>query len=389
MDDSARNHSPPTGSPLPAYLKLHESAGELELELGGDWRNAARTPDGREIERRFAADAKPRVVKFSTAGVTSWDSRLLTFVLQTKELCAQHGSTFATETLPGSLRKLIALAEAVPETKDARRQVRKVGLVARFGEGGLTLWNAGKDILTFLGQCALAFLQLLRGKARFRWSDALVVMQETGAEALPIVMLINLLVGLILGFVGTVQLAGFGAVIYVADLVGIAMVREMGCMMTGIIMSGRTGAAFAAQLGTMKVNEEIDAFRVLGISPIEFLVLPRMVALFLMMPLLCGFADLMGILGGLLVTVAMHGLSVREYWHETVAAISMTNFVLGIVKGSFFGLLIAVTGCLRGVQCGSTAAAVGRAATSAVVLGITSIIVADAVFAVLCNVLGI
>jgi len=206
---------------------------------------------------------------------------------------------------------------------------------------------------------------------------------------LGIVALINFLMGLILAFVGVTELSQFGASIYTADLVAIATVREMACIMTGIIMCGRTGAAFAAQLGTMKVTQEIEALQTFGISPFEFLVLPRMLALILMIPLLCVFADLISIAGGFLVSTLMLDITPALYLHRTVAAISLANFLLGISKGAFFGVLVALTGCLRGMQCGTNAAAVGDATTSAVVTGITWIIASDGVFAVICNALNI
>ena len=152
-------------------------------------------------------------------------------------------------------------------------------------------------MLHFLGEVTLAFVKLVRMRARYRTADLFLIIQECGPQALPIVTLISFLVGVIMAFVGAVQLQQFGAQIYVADLVGIAVVRDMGAMMTGIIMAGRTGAAFAAKLGTMKVTQEIDALITLGFSPLEFLVLPRVIALCLMMPLLCLYSDLMGILG--------------------------------------------------------------------------------------------
>jgi phospholipid/cholesterol/gamma-HCH transport system permease protein len=216
-----------------------------------------------------------------------------------------------------------------------------------------------------------------------------LTLQQCGIQALPIVSLISLLVGLILAFVGAVQLMMFGAQIYVASLVGIAMVRVMGAIMTGIIMAGRTGAAFAAQLGTMQVNEEIDALKTLGISPMEFLVLPRMLALTLMMPLLCLYADLMGILGGLIVGVGMLDLSAVEYFNQTKASVTLTYFWIGLFHSAVFGVLVALAGCLRGLQCGRSASAVGDAATSAVVTGIVSIIVATAIITIMCNVLGV
>jgi phospholipid/cholesterol/gamma-HCH transport system permease protein len=214
-------------------------------------------------------------------------------------------------------------------------------------------------------------------------------MQASGSQALPIVSLISGLIGLILAFMGAIQLRQFGAQIYVADLVGIGMTREMGAVMTGIIMAGRTGAAFAAQLGTMQVNEEIDAYTTLGISPMEFLVLPRMLALVLMMPLLCMYADLMGILGGLVVATGMLDVSLVEYVNETRAAVSLTDVALGVVKSGLFGVLIALAGCLRGMQCGRSASAVGDAATSAVVTGIVFIIATDGLLAVITEAIGV
>jgi phospholipid/cholesterol/gamma-HCH transport system permease protein len=257
------------------------------------------------------------------------------------------------------------------------------------GEVALQKKSGVYHAVSFIGEAVLAGMNLIRGKAQFRWADAFVVMQEVGPEALGVVALINFLVGVILAFVGAVQLRQFGASIYVADLVAIGTVREMGCLMTGIILSGRTGAAFAAQLGTMKVNEEIDAFKTFGISPMEFLVMPRIVALLLMMPLLCVFADAIALLGGFVVSVSMLDVTWVEYFHRSVEAVNLSSFLLGIFKGGFFGILVAMTGCLRGIQCGNNAAAVGQAATSAVVAGITSIIAADGIFAVLCNALKI
>jgi phospholipid/cholesterol/gamma-HCH transport system permease protein len=230
----------------------------------------------------------------------------------------------------------------------------------------LAAWQGAWAMLGFIGEAILAGLRLATGQARFRRVDLVLFVQESGVQALGIVTLISFLIGLILAFMGAVQLRQFGAQIFVADLVGLGMTREMGCVMTGIIMAGRTGAAFAAQLGTMQVNEEIDALQTMGIPPMEFLVLPRMLALMLMMPLLCVYADLLGMLAGLLVDLG-----------------------LGLGKSVIFGALVALAGCLRGMQCGRSASAVGAAATSAVVSGIVWIIVADGLCAVLTNRLGL
>jgi phospholipid/cholesterol/gamma-HCH transport system permease protein len=244
-------------------------------------------------------------------------------------------------------------------------------------------------MLAFLGEATLSLGRFITGRAQFRWVDLWLVMQECGAEALPIVTLVSFLIGLIVAFVGAVQLVQFGAQIYVADLVGIAMIREMGAVMTGVIMAGRTGAAFAARIGTMKVTYEIDALTTMAISPIDFLVMPRLMALSLMMPLLCVYADLIGIIGGGVVAVALLDITVPQFMNELEYAITMTSFAIGIAKAAAFGVLIAIAGCLRGLQCGSDSAAVGEAATSAVVTAIVAMVVADGIFAVLCNVLDI
>jgi phospholipid/cholesterol/gamma-HCH transport system permease protein len=241
----------------------------------------------------------------------------------------------------------------------------------------------------FIGEACLTFARFFLGKARYRRIDLVLLLQECGAQALGIVTLINFLVGLILAFMGAVQLRQFGAQIYVADLVGLGMTREMGAIMTGVIIAGRTGAAFAAQLGTMQVNEEIDALITMGIPPMEFLVLPRMLALMLMMPLLCVFADLVGILAGLVVATGLLDLTLVEYVNETQKAVSLLDCGVGLFKSAVFGALIALAGCLRGMQCGRSAAAVGAAATSAVVTGIVWIIASDGVFAVLTERLGL
>ena len=222
----------------------------------------------------------------------------------------------------------------------------------------------------------------------FRGGDTWLIIQRAGAEALPIVTLINFLIGVILGFVGGMELQLFGASIYMADLVGIAMVRELGCIMTAIIMSGRTGAAFAAEIGSMKVNQEVDALRTLGFSPMEFLVMPRMLALILMMPLLTAYGNVMGMLGGGLLA-PLFGISFRQYYDRLIVAIDLTNYSAGITKALIFGVIVAGAGCMKGMQSGNSASAVGQATTSAVVTAITAVIAVDAVFAFLMGAPGL
>ena len=252
----------------------------------------------------------------------------------------------------------------------------------------MEIWSSIMSVADFTGQSVLSAGRFCTGKARFRSRDFWMVLQECGPSALPIVTLISFLIGLILAFVGNVQLASFGASLYVADLVGIAMVREMGVVMTAIIMSGRTGAAFAAHLGSMKANEEIDALQTFGFNPFDFLVLPRMLALIVMMPLLTIYANAVGILGGMLVGATV-GIPPILYWNETLVAVNLTNASLGIFKSVFFGAAIALSGCLQGMHAGNSSAAVGEATTRAVVTAITAVIVLDCAFAAIFTVLGI
>jgi phospholipid/cholesterol/gamma-HCH transport system permease protein len=280
------------------------------------------------------------------------------------------------------------LALAVPEEIEARQMPTDVSEIKKLGTTSLNVWAGILLIAEFTGQSVLALGRFVTGRARFRARDFWMIVQECGAQALPIVSLISFLVGLILAFVGNVQLANFGASLYVADLVGIAMVREMGVMMTAIIMSGRTGAAFAAHLGSMKANQEIDALKTFGFDPFDFLVLPRLLALVLMMPLLTLYANAVGIFGGMLVGAAV-GIPPVLYWNETVATIGLTMASLGVFKSVFFGAVIAMSGCLQGMHAGNSSAAVGEATTRAVVASITAIIILDSGFAAIFTVLDI
>ncbi len=361
----------------------------LCVHLAGKWSIHAALPSTAEVEAQLGAAPRAPRLMFDTQELTGWDSGLLTFLLKLDALCTQSRIAVDHAGLPQGVQRLLQLATAVPERAGARREAARESIVVRMGKEALAVLDATIEMLAFLGQTALACGKLLRGQASFRRADFILIVQECGVQALPIVSLISFLVGLILAFVGAMQLRQFGAQIYVANLVGLGMVREMGAMMTGIIMAGRTGAAFAAQLGTMTVNQEIDALSTMGISPMEFLVLPRMLALVLMVPLLCIYADVVGILGGALIGVGMLNLSLEQYYQQTVSVLTLTHVVVGLIKGGVFGVLVALAGCMRGMQSGRSASAVGAAATSAVVTAIVWIIVCDAGLTVIYDVLGV
>jgi phospholipid/cholesterol/gamma-HCH transport system permease protein len=318
-----------------------------------------------------------------------WDSGVLAFVAKVEDTALGHQVPVDRSGLPEPVQRLLTIAQAVPEKEGARAPEIPESWVARVGAAAQRAWQQAVNAVTFLGEATLAFGRMMSGRARFRWRDFGVVVQEAGVEALPIVTLINFLVGMIIAFVGAVQLQKFGASIYVADLVTIATARELGCLMTAVIMAGRTGSGFAAQLGTMQVNQEIEALETMGLPPMEFLVLPRLLALSLMMPLLCVYADVIAWFGGTFVAVGMLDLNPTQFWQESKQSIALTDIGLGISKSLVFGVIIAICGCMQGIHAGKNAAAVGQAATSAVVLSIVWIVVADGVFAVLCNVLGI
>ena len=361
----------------------------LRVKITGNWKIGTKQPSASQVQNKVESVGGIRRVGFYTENLAEWDSSLLTFLIKISDYCAKNNLTFEKEGLPQGVQKLLALATAVPERKGARKESSREPFFSRIGESSLALWQSAIEILSFIGEAFAVFLRFLVGKASFRRSDLGLFIQQCGANALPIVSLISFLVGLILAFVGAVQLSMFGAQIFVADLVGIAMLRVMGAIMAGIVMSGRTGAAFAAQLGTMQVNEEIDALKTMGVSPMEFLVLPRMLALVVMMPLLCIYADLMGILGGLVVGVGMLDIGLIQYLNQTKAALNLNHFFIGLFQAVVFGVLVALAGCLRGIQCGRSASAVGDATTSAVVTSIVAIIIATAIVTLGCNVLGI
>jgi phospholipid/cholesterol/gamma-HCH transport system permease protein len=373
----------------PGMVQLRRSAaGALQLVFTGDWRAGGAHPLDEAIGQLDAAKPLGPVDLVVSEG-TQWDTSLLLALRKLEAAVAQSGGAANHETLPDGVRRLMHLAAQSEAPTGARRMATETAFLAQVGSRAQSIWRETGDFFAFIGEAALAFLRLLRGRAGFRRSDFLLILQDTGARALPIVTLISVLVGMILAFVGAVQLRQFGVEIYVANLVGIAMLREMGALMTAIIMAGRTGAAFAAEIGSMQANEEIDALSTLGFNPVDFLVLPRILALVLMMPLLALYADILGILGGALIGTTMLGLDFSQYWAQTVRALNMTHLFVGLIKASVFGVIVALAGCQRGLFAGRSAAAVGMATTSAVVLAIVLIVVADGIFAVVLDILKI
>jgi len=360
----------------------------LIARLSGPWTLDGGVQGSGSVRDACESNAPVRRVVVNVGQVSRWDSALVSFLRSAYLDLESRSIAMDTTELPEGLGQLLALATAVEERAGVTRDRVRERPLARLGRRALAAAGTAADFVTFVGEAALAFGNMILGRARFRRADLMLFLQQAGADALPIVTLINFLVGVILAFIGAVQLQQFGATIYIANLVGIAMVREMAAMMTGIAIAGRTGAAYAAQLGTMTVNEEVDALRTMGIDPMEFLVLPRMLSLMLMMPLLTLYADFVGILGGAFVGTSMFGISLTQFFEQTRTSLVMRQFALGLFKAGVYGVLVALAGCYRGMRSGRSAAAVGQATTSAVVMSLILIISASAILTVVFSVLG-
>lgn len=366
-----------------AYCEIFPAGkGRIRLLISGDWKNAQQGAlptaqnwwqEHMQLPSGEAMD--PPMLQISAdKSLNDWDDRLPAFIYGIQRMAREKNFPVERVEFPDALEQLLRTTSEAVSAPGERHKLRH-GHDVRF--------------IDFIGDCGIVLGRFFCGRAFMRRSDWIALLQQIGVNALPIVALISFLTGIILGFVGLIQLERFGAAIYVADLVGLAMAREMGAIMTGVIMAGRSGAAFAATIGTMKVNEELDALKTFEFSPVEFLVLPRLLAMACMVPLLCILSVLIGIGGGMVIAVALFNVSAPQYIIETLSAVHLADFMIGAIKGVIFALLVGGLGCLRGLQCRKDAAGVGEAATSAVVSGITAIILADAFFAFLCNALRI
>ncbi len=362
-----------------ALAELRKEGDSLVVMLDGDWSLAQPSPRfGDLVDPSAMRGDAVKSLAIRPVKLGAWDSSLLIFLLQCQDFCAKYTLEFDTSALPEQVPRLLALASAVPKRVQADAPP-KGSFIARVGLAALNGWDGVLSAIRFSGEIALAVAGLLTRRVHMRWREFWVVVQTNSSGAMPIVTLIALLVGVIIAFLGVVVLKRFGAGYYVSYLVGFGMLREMAALMTGIIIAGRTGAAFAAELGSMKITEEIDAYVTFGVSPIEHLVLPRVLGLFVMMPLLTIYADFIGISGGMLVSATLLDLSFKQFLSGLLSAVTLSDALFGVFKGTIYGLIVGVAGCMKGLQGGSDAGSVGRAATSAVVLGITLIILANAV----------
>ncbi|MDR0902754.1 MAG: ABC transporter permease [Opitutaceae bacterium] len=374
-------------SPPQASIQAGNDSGEARVRLGGDWQITGAPPSWRLLAKQApGGGAAITALVFDMGGVGSWDTSLVLFVNTARQWCAERGARFDGAGLSPKVLALlgdVSGAKVTDATADHRRD-----LSATAGLATLRLIDLSGQMCGFVAECARSAFWLASHPRKLRWRDCVFEMQQCGVMGLPIVGLISFLVGVILAYVASTILRQYGADIFVADFVSLVMVREMGAMMTGVVLAGRTGAAFAAQIANMKAGEEIDALVTLGVRPVDFLVIPRILALGVMMPLLVLYSNALGILGGMVIAMVVLDIPAAAYWVEMLSVIDLSDIGTGLLKAVTFGMIVGMAGCLRGLQARRNAAGVGRAATSAVVTAILFIIMSDALFAVLFNFLG-
>ncbi len=329
----------------------------------------------------------PPHLDLDVSDVDGLDGGATALLLELRAEAVAAGSEATIVGATGRVESMIELYGAHPKRPSLQAPPARIGILDQIGRETLTLVNES-NALDFFGDSVVAGAQAVRAPGRVNWADVPRLMERAGADGIPIVLMINFLVGLVTGFQAAIQLKQFGANIFVADLVGLSVTRELAPLMTAIIIAGRSGAAFSAELGTMRVSEEIDALRTLGLDPYQFLVFPRVIALTLVAPLLTIIADVIGIAGGLLVGMFSLDLTFQAYLAESEKALDLFDVFSGILKASVFGLAIALVACQRGLATRGGAEGVGRATTSAVVTSLFAIVVLDAIFTVIFHVFG-
>ncbi len=361
----------------------------LVIKLVGEWELSEGLVSKDDLDQQLNVSPALKNVVVDGRQLRHWDSSLICYLRAVVSKVSANNLTLEYLHTPEGVLRLIKLADAVPESSSNVEVKPGFSLTESVGKRAIHFYQEMSHFTGFVGESVIAFINFYRGKAVYRRADFFGFIEDSGPASLAIVTLISLLIGMILAFVGAVQLEKFGASIYVASLVGLSMAREMAAMMTAIIMAGRTGAAFAAQLGSMQVNEEIDALKTMGVSPVEFLVVPRMLALVIMLPLLTIYANVMGILGGALVSKLMLDITWSMYIDQMMSTVPLIHFVIGLIKSVLFGVVIALSGCFMGMSSGRSASAVGKATTNAVVLGIVLIIVFDSLVTIATTVIGV
>ncbi len=337
--------------------------------------------------KRLRAEIKsrhPRKVTVDLNRITYFDDFGVLVLTELRNYLSEQDIAFSIIQPPPKVGEVLSLTNFDdPDTCRSIPAKPRDNFVLRLGNSAIEEAYSIRFLVSFLGSAAMCMARVFVQPRLLRVNETIILMQKTGVDAVPIVGLISFLMGLIMAFVSSLQLEQFGASIYVASLVALSMVSELGPIMTAIVVAGRSGSAFAAEIGTMRISDEIDALFTMGVSPTQFLVVPRIVAAMVVVPLLTLFADIFAILGGMLISLTMLDLTAVTYISQTIKSLSLFEFVWGLMKSVVFAGLVAWIGCLRGFQVRGGASEVGNAATSAVVSGIFLIILFDSIFAVI------
>jgi phospholipid/cholesterol/gamma-HCH transport system permease protein len=353
--------------------------GRIDTNSTGElWRQALRVLE----------QARPVEVVIDASRVSYCDGAGVAFLVKVQQYQAGIGGQVRIQGLKQEFHRLLDLYGHIPVEKPTGKPREPLSLVEQIGRATAGTWQDVRVLLTFVGELMATLVRVARHPRLVRWSDAWLSAERVGVDALPIIALIGFLLGLILAFQSAIPMRRFGAEIFVANLVGVSMFREMGPLITAIVLAGRSGSAFAAELGTMKVREEIDALVTMGLEPVRFLVVPRVLAAVSMTPILSVFANLFGLIGGALVMKSL-GFPLITYVNQLLSAVTVGDFLGGLVKSLVYGIVVAGIGCLRGLQTTADASGVGRSTTSAVVSGIVLIAIVDGIFAVLYYALGV
>ena len=374
-----------------ATLVRSPEADGLVLRAEGDWLVATAA----ELDGRLHALELPRggQVMLDLAGIERLDTAGAWLVLRAEHDLAARGNSVRLLNMRASFTPLFdqvrgrGTGAPLPHLIPPHHTL--IGFVARIGEATVQLTRRGYSVLGFFGLVTITLAQLVRHPRRLRLTATIVQMEQTGLNATPIVGLLSFLIGVVFAYQGADQLRRFGAEIYTVNLLGIAILRELGVLLTAIIVAGRSGSAFTAQIGTMQVNEEIDALRTLGLDPVEVLVVPRVLGLMVTLPLLAIYAGFMGLLGGSLMSWASLGISIPTFLDQLHSAIGQWTFWVGVIKAPFFAAVIAMIGCYEGFNVARSADSVGRLTTQSVVESIFLVIVADAAFSIMFSLLHI
>jgi phospholipid/cholesterol/gamma-HCH transport system permease protein len=371
------------------FLSVRDDQGTLRVSVADAWTLDAAIALNDEMRALAARGASS--VSLDGSGLTALDSAGAWVLGRTLRALSERGAAVQIDGLRDDYRALLEKTEigGLDIPFSIPRRPALVGLLERTGTSAVSTFHTGVDLLGFLGLTLVTLGRILTGRARLRWIALLRQVEAVGFDALPIVGLLCFLVGVVLAYMGALQLQRFGASILTVNLVGVSVLREIGVLLTAIIVAGRSGSAFTAQIGTMKVNQEVDAMETLGLSPVDVLVIPRLVALFIALPLLVFFGDMLGLIGGAVISVLYLDLSFGQFLVQLKDAIDFWDFGTGMIKAPVFAYVIALVSCHQGLQVSGSAESVGTRTTASVVQSIFLVIVLDAVFAIFFAELGI